>query len=112
MQHATPDALESIVRHLLSVVIGRGADEIRSADRLGDDLDMDAVAIAKVFMVLEDVACAEFPAACLCAVDTVRDLTDAWRALIDARLAAEPLEGRNVWPSIDASGWRRALRTR
>lgn len=94
------DALESIVRHVLSIFTDRRPDEIRSSDRLDRDLDMDSVAMAKAFLRLADIACAKFPAASLRSVHTVRDLTDALRDLLDAGLATtEAMDLRNPWPT-------------
>lgn len=92
------DALESIVRHVLSVFTHRTPDAIRASDRLERDLDVHSTAMAKVLGRLEEIACAAFPPATLRSVHTVRDLTDALRSLVDARLAASaPPDPRDSW---------------
>lgn len=92
---AIPDTFESIARHMVSAFTGRAAHEIRPSDRLDHDLNIDWMAMAKFFVRLEKIACTEIPTSTLQCVYTVRDLTHALRALLDAPPATERLDRRN-----------------
>lgn len=78
---AGPDASASVVPQLIARVTGSDATEIQAGDRLVEDLRMDSLEIADLFVTIEEVTGLVVTADALAGARTVGELEDAVRRL-------------------------------